>query len=179
MMMNPLPVSSSITKIISVTGSGDGSLTSQRALSIQAQHLFSLRDIPTEMENDDELDSNPVLQQVMTDLKVARQAYGDNDCNVAEAYNALGLVKLHMQNNVQAAKLCHEQALAIYQNKQLAKETAITFADLAYCLERLNRHEDALEKYQQALEIFQAEKVSDNHPQVMSTKRAMSRMMRR
>lgn len=84
-----------------------------------------------------------------------------------------------MQRDAQGARCCHEHALRIFQSQKMAQETAITLMDLGHCCERLERREEAVEKYQQALDILQAEKVPETHPQVMSTKRAMSRMMRR
>ncbi|KAG7338879.1 expressed tetratricopeptide repeat protein [Nitzschia inconspicua] len=128
-------------------------------------------------ETDDHSD-NPVYNQIMRDLRQAQKMYGDNDSKVADAWNALGLVKIHMQRDIQGAICCHEHALRIFQEQKLAKETAITLIDLGYCCERMEHRDDALLKYQQALEILEAEKMPENHPQVSSTKRAITRMMR-
>jgi tetratricopeptide (TPR) repeat protein len=120
-----------------------------------------------------------VLNQVIRDLTTARRNYGDNDSHVADAWNALGLVRIHMQRDAPAARSCHEQALRIYQERRLLKETAITLVDLGCCFERMERREDAVQKYRQALEILRMEKVPEDHPQVLSAKRAISRMLRR
>jgi tetratricopeptide (TPR) repeat protein len=183
MMMNPLSMCSS-----SSSSNSDNCNISPTAFTYKHQQLptpspqlTSIRDVPDAdtTTSSNSSNSNHVLNQVMRDLTIARRNFGDNDSHVADAWNALGLVRIHMQRDVPGARSCHEQALRIYQDQRLPKETAITLVDLGYCSERSERRDDALQKYQQALDILQLEKISDDHPQVMSTKRAISRMLRR
>lgn len=176
--MNPLPVCSSSTSCSSDSSPATLSYKHQ-PLPDQSQRLNSIGDGPVDVEDANNVNNNPVLNQILHDLNLARKTCGDDDPNVADAWNALGLVRIHMQRDALGAKSCHERALRIFQDQKLQLETAITLLDLGYCFERLERREEAMQKYQQALDILQAEKVSEDHPQVMSTKRAMSRILRR
>eukprot|EP00536_Pseudo-nitzschia_multiseries_P011618 jgi/Psemu1/206372/e_gw1.406.38.1 len=137
-----------------------------------------LLDQPT-IDLHDEESSNPVLKQVLHDLRDAQLRFGSAHQKCADAWNALGLIRVHMQRDAEAARKCHEYALEIFRQRQLAKETATTLNDLGYCFERLNLPEIALKKYQECLLILQSENFSECHPQLLSTKRALSRMQRR
>jgi tetratricopeptide (TPR) repeat protein len=122
--------------------------------------------------------NNPVLEQILQDLKDCQKEYGRVHPKVAEAWNALGLIRVHMERNADEARKCHEYALAIYKDLKLAKETAITLNDLGYCFERMNQRDMALRSYQEALLILEAERLSENHPRVISTRRAVFRILR-
>ena len=126
----------------------------------------------------DEETSNPVLKKVVHDLRRAQMQFGYHHEKCAEAWNALGLIRIHMQRNAEAARKCHEYALAIFRDHDMAQETATTLNDLGYCYERLDLPGTALEKYEESLDILQDEDLPENHPQVLSTKRALSRMTR-
>jgi tetratricopeptide (TPR) repeat protein len=150
---------------------------------------------------DDEETSNPVLKQVLNDLKQAEQTYGSNHYIVVDSWNALGLIRIHMQRDVIGARKCHQHALNIIflhtqnnptkssplssssssssstpSSNSLSRQTATTLTDLAYCDERLKRYDIALANYQKALEILTKE-LSENHPQVISTRRAVTRLV--
>jgi tetratricopeptide (TPR) repeat protein len=132
---------------------------------------------PTIDVNDEET-TNPVLKQVLHDLRRAQMQFGTQHQKSADAWNALGLVRVHMQRDAEAARKCHEYALTIFREKLMAKETATTLNDLGYCCERLNLREAALKNYEESLKILETENLPESHPQVLSTRRAVSRMTR-
>mmetsp|Transcript_3995 Transcript_3995/g.9520 ORF Transcript_3995/g.9520 Transcript_3995/m.9520 type:complete len:166 (-) Transcript_3995:74-571(-) len=126
----------------------------------------------------DEESSNPVLKQVLSDLRRAQMQFGIHHQKCADAWNALGLIRVHMQRDAKAAKSCHEFALTIFREKEMPEETATTLNDLGYCCERLDLPEAALKHYEEALELLEKQNLPETHPQVMSTRRAVSRMTR-
>ena len=126
----------------------------------------------------DEETSNPVLKQVLSDLRRAQMQFGIHHQKCADVWNALGLIRVHMQRNAEAAKTCHEFALTIFREKSMAAETATTLNDLGYCCERLDLPEAALKHYEESLEILESQNLPETHPQIMSTRRAVSRMTR-
>lgn len=117
-----------------------------------------------------------VLRQVLADMQRHRLAGASH--KVAEAHNALGLIRLHMECNPEAAKECHEQALRIFRELEEKKLVAITLHDLGYCLERLGERELALQQYQEAIECLQEEQLTKTHPRMIATTRAMNRVLR-
>jgi tetratricopeptide (TPR) repeat protein len=127
---------------------------------------------------DEEDTTNPVLRQVLIDLRDSQAEYGYNHGKVADAWNALGLIRVHMQRNAKAARVCQEHALKIYKSNLQLTEAAITLSDLGYCCERMGEQESALKKYQEALQIVKELKLSESHPCVISTQRAVSRVLR-
>jgi tetratricopeptide (TPR) repeat protein len=132
--------------------------------------------IPLQEEEDM---SNPVLRQVLSDLRDCQCEYGCQHGKVADAWNALGLIRLHMQRDAEAARQCHEHALRIYKENLQLTEAAITLNDLGYCYEQLNQQESALKLYREAWKILVNEKqLSDFHPCVISIQRAVSRIGR-
>lgn len=56
-----------------------------------------------------------VLEEVLRDLSQQISELGPNHLSVAETWNTLGLIRLHMQRDVRAALQCHQRALQIYQ----------------------------------------------------------------
>mmetsp|Transcript_23175 Transcript_23175/g.54803 ORF Transcript_23175/g.54803 Transcript_23175/m.54803 type:complete len:167 (+) Transcript_23175:118-618(+) len=127
----------------------------------------------------DEETSNPVLKKVIHDLRRAQMNFGYHHEKCAEAWNALGLVRIHMQRDAESARKCHEYALAIFRDHDMTLETATTLNDLGYCHERLDLPVAALENYEESLDILEVEDLPENHPQVLCTKRALSRMTRK
>ena len=121
---------------------------------------------------------NPVLTKVLEDLEEARLRHGDSHCTVADAWNALGLVRIHMDRNAEAARDCQLKALEIYRSCLQYKESAIALSDLAYCFEQLGEQESALQKYQESLDLLKKSQLSEEHPLVLSTRRAVSRVRR-
>jgi tetratricopeptide (TPR) repeat protein len=121
---------------------------------------------------------NPVLRRVMSDLRTAQHEYGNYHNSVAEAWNALGLVRVHMQRDAKGAKMCHEEALRIYVSNKEHVETAITLNDLGYCHEQLGEHNQALQRYEEALTILSSLKLDESHPRMISTRRAVYRVRR-
>ena len=126
----------------------------------------------------DEESSNPVLKQCLHDLRRAQMQFGTHHQKCADAWNAIGLIRVHMQRDAEAARKCHEYALTIFREKSMAKETATTLNDLGYCCERLDLPEAALKHYKESLQILETENFPETHPQVLSTRRAVSRIMR-
>ena len=119
-----------------------------------------------------------VLRQVLADMKRHRQS-GDSQ-KMAETWNALGLIRLHMQRDASSARECHEEALRILQqddcnNKRLI---AITLHDLGYCCERMEERTDALSLYKEAISLLQQDDCDKSHPRMIATQRAMNRVLR-
>jgi len=122
---------------------------------------------------------NPVLCRVLDELDRLKDQYGGDHNSVAEAWNALGLVKVHMQRDTTGAMVCHEEACRIYIRNGEKVETAFTLSDLAYCYEQLGMQSKALSLYQDVLCIISEEKISEFHPKLGSTQRAIARIQRR
>jgi tetratricopeptide (TPR) repeat protein len=121
---------------------------------------------------------NSVLHRVVTDLRTAQHEFGSNHNSVAEAWNALGLVRIHMQRDVEAAQVCHEEALRIYSENLQQTDTALTLNDLGYCHEQQGNPSVALDHYEKALRILSNMELDESHPRVISTHRAVSRIRR-
>ena len=143
-----------------------------------------VNDIPVEDEEIQEMknqaanDTNPVLRRVLSDLRVTQKEYGHNHGKVAEAWNALGLVRIHMQRNAQQALHCHERALNIFKDNQMVTEIAITMNDVAHCYEQLSQPQLAYDTYEEALSLMKQQGLSEYHPIRMATSRALSRLTR-
>ena len=102
----------------------------------------------------------------------------DESIKLAETWNSLGLIRLHMQKDAASAKDCHEAALKILEGTEHRMEMVVTLSDLGYCYERLNQQEDALKQYFLALRVLEEEQVSKEHPRMMTVQRAISRITR-
>jgi len=75
--------------------------------------------------HESESDGNPVLGRVLSDLRTAQHEYGSCHDTVAEAWNALGLVHVHMRRDTEAAKVCHQEALRIFSKNSQHEEAAV------------------------------------------------------
>jgi tetratricopeptide (TPR) repeat protein len=126
----------------------------------------------------DEDTQNLSLREILLDLERSQQEFGYSHEKVAEAWNALGLIRVHMQRDAKKAKQCHENALRIFQCNFMPAETAITLNDLGYCYEQLSEQDRALEVYREALHIMEELKIAENHPRMLSTQRAVCRLQR-
>ena len=128
----------------------------------------------------DKIDEIPIpyLERVHSDLNYTQIKFGTHHRKSAEAWNALGLARVHMQGDTKEALRCHEHALDIFRYLNMALETAMTLNDVAFCCERLGQHEVALKKYVEALKIFVEEDLKEDHLQVIATRRAISRITR-
>jgi tetratricopeptide (TPR) repeat protein len=121
---------------------------------------------------------NVVVKQVLADLIRFREDLGETHEKVAETWNSLGLIRLHMQQDADEAKVCFEQALRIFTEHDSQSSIAITLNDLGYCHERLHQQDEAVNSYKKARELFEAQKYSESHPRMISTQRSLSRLMR-
>lgn len=121
---------------------------------------------------------NIVLKQVVDDLHRYRRDLGESHLKVAETWNSLGLIQLHMQQNARDAKGYLEEALRIFESCGSRIRVAVTLNDLGYCHERLQETDKAVEAYKRALHLLEAEKSSKSHPGMISTKRSLSRLAR-
>ena len=106
------------------------------------------------------------------------ECVNDNNRKLAETWNSLGLVRLHVQKNVQAAVQCHETALKLLDGTPFQMEMAITRNDLGYCYERSDQPEDALQQYQLALRVLEEQHVSQHHARRLSIQRGIDRILR-
>jgi tetratricopeptide (TPR) repeat protein len=158
-------------------------ITSQRS-SMESPYGFDTsykRSITSDGASDSAFGNhgNLVLGRVLEELKSAQHEFGGDDNAVADAWNALGLVRVHMQRDTKGAIACHEEALRIFIKNGQRLEEAFTLNDLAYCYEQLGEPSTAIHFYEDALRIFVEEKLSEHHPKVLSTYRALCRMGRR
>jgi tetratricopeptide (TPR) repeat protein len=135
---------------------------------------------PEETGDRDSKVNNPaVLLPVIEDLCRFRDELGPNHVKVAETWNSLGLIRLHMQHNESAAIKCHEEAIKIYRMNDLsALQLAVTLSDLGGCYERACRPERALGIYQEALHVLVVSKVSPSHRMTQSIIRSIARLKR-
>lgn len=147
-------------------------ITNYKALSFETEYAKE----PIVLEDEDT--SNPVLRQVLSDLFSCQEEYGSDHSKVAEAWNALGLIRIHMQHDAAAAKECHEQALRIYRVNIQTSDIAVTLNDLGYCFEQLSQPEMAMKNYQEALLLLKELDLPDNNPRFLSVNRAVSRLSR-
>lgn len=102
----------------------------------------------------------------------------DETKKIAETWNSLGLMRLHMQKDIQAARDCHQEALKIIEGTKFRMELSVTLHDLGYCYERLNQLEEALKNYQLALQVLEEEHLSKEHPRMIAIQRAIDRISR-
>jgi hypothetical protein len=149
---------------------------------IRGESIDRKRPSPHE-DSDSSKDVRPpvVLHQVLADLVRFTEELGPNHVKVAETWNSLGLIRLHMQQNVNAAVKCHKEALVIYRFNAdaLTLDIAVTLADLGRCYERLNDCTQALQKYQEAVDLMQNDpSIRQNHSVVESVRRSMARLRR-
>jgi tetratricopeptide (TPR) repeat protein len=135
---------------------------------------------PEEIGDRDSAVNNPaVLLPVLEDLCRFRDELGPNHVKVAETWNSLGLIRLHMQHNESAAIKCHEEAIKIYRmNEVSALQLAVTLGDLGACYERVCEPEHALGIYQEALHLLAVSKVSPSHRVTLSIVRSIARLKR-
>lgn len=120
-----------------------------------------------------------VLKTVLEDLRRYTDELGSDHIKVADAWNALGLIRLHMQGDTLSAVECHEEALRIYRSGPTeGMQVAVTLNDLGACYERAQDVERALEVYQEALSLMKEAEVSRKNRILASTERAVARLLR-
>lgn len=79
---------------------------------------------------------NPVLQQVLKDLRETQMRYSEEHEIVGDAYStsfSASFIRVHMQRDPESTKICHEGALSIFQEQRLAIKYTTTVTDIAYC----------------------------------------------
>jgi tetratricopeptide (TPR) repeat protein len=129
---------------------------------------------------------NPALNKVLSELRrcdneTNQTQYKNSSPNpegAAEAWNALGLIRIHMQHNPEEARKCHLQAQKIYKQNSSQHHgiaMATTLEDLGLCYERLRQHRLALDAYQEALQILRTQQVTDDNIHLIALHRAISR----
>lgn len=123
-------------------------------------------------------DGIQMLEGVLNDLRSALRKKGNCHCDVGHAWNALGLVRIHMQKDVAKALESHQQALKIYQDNSNHTETAVTLNDIGFCYEKMGQTGNALSCYQEALRLFKQAKFSKGHTRIIATERGISRIQR-
>lgn len=131
-------------------------------------------------DSSDDIERPLVLKQVLADLMQYTEELGPTHIKVAETWNSLGLIRLHMQHNVQAAIKCHTEALEIYMLVNAPKiDLAVTLNDLGRCYERSKDQIKALETYEQAEELVRSDSsIRKTHSVVDSLQRAVARLRR-
>lgn len=99
-----------------------------------------------------------VLPAALDELGRLIAEHGPRHEAVAEAWTAVGLIRLHMQRDALAALKCHQHALEVYKSIYASQtKLAITLNDLGMCYERMGNRKKALDAYRGALELALAE----------------------
>jgi tetratricopeptide (TPR) repeat protein len=115
----------------------------------------------------------------MEDLCRFTAELGPNHGKVADTWNSLGLIRLHMQHNAPAAIMCHQEALRIYRmNEASDPQLAVTLGDMGTCYERIGEEERALIFYHEALQLLGVSEVSPSHLVERSIRRSVARIKR-
>lgn len=128
------------------------------------------------------------LPLVLADLGRCIVEFGPRSPQVAETWNALGLVRCRMQGDPTAAIKCHSEALNILKaaaadggdGARVVLQTVVTLSDLGSCYELLQDHDAALLAYRQAEAL-----IADAQPGAIashiafSCQRALARIQRR
>ena len=120
-----------------------------------------------------------LLAQVLADLTRFTEEFGPYHLKVAEAWNSLGLIRLHIQADPEEAIKCQKEALVIQRLSTPSVELAATLNDLALCYERIGESEHALELYLEAEGVLRICSPSPSHPVCLCTDRCIARLQRR
>ena len=126
---------------------------------------------------------NAALREVLTELRqcIKEEASSStsmdstNKHRMAKEWTALGLIRVHMQGNAKEAVKCFNRAIAILEatpDSQLT--TAITLNDLAYCYLKLQKQDQAVRTYWEALRLFREQNVPDSDIHVAAATRSIS-----
>ena len=131
---------------------------------------------------------NAALREVLTELRQCikeeeASASSTTSCTtgstnkhrMAKEYTALGLIRVHMQGNAKEAVKCFNRAITILEqtpDSQLA--TAITLNDLAYCYLKLQKQDQAVRTYWEALRLFREQNVPESDIHVAAATRSIS-----
>jgi tetratricopeptide (TPR) repeat protein len=119
--------------------------------------------------------SNHLVKAVFAKLQEAHEEGSPE--KTAEAWNALGLVRLHTRQNPEGALECHEMSLRFCQDDPMSK--AITLNDIGLCYERTMQCQKAIQIYQQALELLNDHMITEsNHHCKQSLERTLARLLR-
>jgi tetratricopeptide (TPR) repeat protein len=151
----------------------------------QAAARLGSRDVPLIEEQGENHDTGiPALNTVLSELKSFQKRdleHGEESVELAETWNALGLVRLHMQRDAEEGRKCHEEALRIYRGKcdEDRVAVAVTLNDLGNCYEQLHQSSRALDSYNKALRLLKEQKMADNHVRMQATLRSISRLSRK
>lgn len=139
---------------------------------------------PSPYEESDSSDDHPhpiMLKRTLDDISTLTNELGPSHLIVAEGWNSLGLIRLHIQHDIHAALKCHRQALSIFLDNQQAStmDTALTWIDLGRCYERLDECACALHAYEEAQRlVLNDTSVRRAHCVVESLNRTIARMHR-
>ena len=107
---------------------------------------------------------------------------------LAKEWNALGLIRMHMQSNADEAIKCFHQALHLYSESSTqnsskpvratpgtkAFDIAITLNDLAYCYMKIEQREKAFDTYQRAYDHFKECQTDESNIHMNATLRFLS-----
>ena len=138
---------------------------------------------PYEESDFSEESKNPwALEQVLADIDRLSQELGPTHTKIAETWNSLGLIRLHVQNMVSAAIKCHEEALYIYRSNsdECSLAIAATLNDLGLCYERIEDQARALSAYEEAERILQSDDSTGSSSRCLlfSVQKAIARIRR-
>jgi Tetratricopeptide repeat len=134
-----------------------------------------------ESDSDAAADLPVVLPQVLLDLERFTVEFGPRSLQVADTWNALGLIRCRMQGNYASAAQCHTEALKVFQaSESSVLQTVVTLTDLGSCYELMQDYETALRVYLQAEALIANSRKDEITSNVASAcQRALARIQRR
>mmetsp|Transcript_553 Transcript_553/g.705 ORF Transcript_553/g.705 Transcript_553/m.705 type:complete len:162 (+) Transcript_553:97-582(+) len=118
-----------------------------------------------------------IIDLHLADLKAQREIHGNDHPIVANTLNIIGLHHHHVTGDQEAALEYHYEALGILMRApqdsetNQAMEVAITHTDIGNAHKLRGDGDAALAAYADALVMFRASGISDDHPRVEATLR--------
>eukprot|EP00980_Cylindrotheca_fusiformis_P028989 scaffold22689_cov163-Cylindrotheca_fusiformis.AAC.4 len=125
---------------------------------------------------DKEERSSHLMLSAVADLQDAHKE--GNPSKIAEAWNSLGLIRLHTRKDPKRALECHQMSLVLSSKDPMKK--AIVLNDIGLCYERTNQFEQAFQVYRQALDLLEDHVIESKHLQLckQSLERTLARLHR-
>lgn len=95
----------------------------------------------------------------------------------AEAWNALGLIRLFTWHDPEGALECHKTSLFLHDDPL---KQAITLNDIGMCYERTRQCKNAMQSYRHALDLLEDQVIESKHLHVCkeSLERTLARLLR-
>lgn len=128
--------------------------------------------------------SNNFVQELETELEQQRPVLGPSHPKIAELATALGLYHQHVTGNFEESMRYHSEALrvhrsiAVFAPENGVSDVAIVLTDIGRVLTQAGRTEEAIEAYNEAMQIHVTHGLGDEHPRVSCTLRGIALLTR-